>query len=180
MKEWRAEALRLRITGKTIRQIAEELGKSTGAVHKAITEEIAAIPAEAVNDLREVEGARLDADEARLGELIEAHMDHATSEITMGAGEMPGSGADKAADVVVKAIAQRTQIRDRRAKLFGLNAPVKTELTGKDGAHLAIDVTQLTDEQIERIARGDVTGVASESGDGASSEAEEPDNEELA
>jgi hypothetical protein len=180
VKVWRTEALKLRITGRTIRQIADALGYSVGAVHKAISEEIAAIPAEAVGDLREVEGARLDADEQRLGELIEAHFDHATQEVVMGAGDLPGSGSDRAADIVVKAVAQRTSIRAQRAKLFGLNAPTRTELTGKNGGPLDIDITQLTDDQIAQVARGDIAGLAGEGGAGATAEADESDGDDLA
>jgi hypothetical protein len=51
--------------------------------------------------------------------------------------------------------------------IFGLETK-RTELTGKDGAPLmTVDVTSLSHEQLEALARGDLSGLAGESGAGA-------------
>lgn len=42
---------------------------------------------------------------------------------------------------------------DRRCKLLGLDAPTKNELTGRDGGPIVL--TELTDEQLKRLADGE-------------------------
>lgn len=164
MKEWRAKALELRVAGKSIRQIATELGYSVGAVHKAIEQEIAAIPAEGVATLRETMGAQLDA-------LIAAHLPVAVGEIRRedeAGGVIVVAPNHDSANVVIKALTSK-------AKLFGADAPSRTELTGKDGGPLSVDVTRLTDAQLDQLARGDIAGLASESGTREETPSDEPD-----
>ena len=137
VKSWRALALDLRVSGHTVREIAAKVGKAPSTVHEAIEAELRAIPAAAVAELRDVEGARLDA-------LIRGHITKARR------------GDAEAAHVVISAIRQRS-------KLFGLEAPVRTEHTGKNGGPIpiaAFDLSKLTDDQLDRLLAGDVSVLA--------------------
>jgi hypothetical protein len=70
-------------------------------------------------------------------------------------------------DQRVKLDARIHAIAERRARLNGLDMPVKHEMSGPNGGpipNLNIDVSKLTDEQLEQIAR---TGLVS-SAEGAS------------
>ena len=47
---------------------------------------------------------------------------------------------------------------DRRIKLLGLDAPVRKEVTGKDGGPIettSLDLSTLTDDQLQRLANGE-------------------------
>ncbi len=47
---------------------------------------------------------------------------------------------------------------DRRIKLLGLDAPVRREISGKDGGPIettTLDISTLTDEQLQRLAAGE-------------------------
>jgi hypothetical protein len=107
----RAQAIALRLAGMDFDTIAERLDYSSrGAASKDIWRAVDANrieEAQAVENLREVEGARLD----RLQAAVWAKAI---------------KGDLKAVETVLKVIAQR-------ARLFGLDAPVRTELTGPNG-----------------------------------------------
>ena len=106
------QALELRKTGQTYRQIAASLQCSLGAAHKYVTSALAELRSEAQEsalDLRELEIAKLDALECHLQERLK-----------------PGcSDADcaKLATAIVK-------ISESRRKLLGLDAPHKVEMSG--------------------------------------------------
>lgn len=136
VKNWHAKALQLRIDGYTIRDVAKKLGKAISTVHEAIEKELNEIPAAQVDQLREIDGARLEA-------VIRGHLSKARR------------GDAEAAHVVVAAIRQR-------ARLFGTEAPKKTEHTGKDGGPFVFDLTKLTDEQLDRLVAGDTSVLASD------------------
>lgn len=60
-----------------------------------------------------------------------------------------------ALDGNLEAVDKAIKVMDRRAKLVGLDAPKKTELTGKDGGPLAVasisvDLSKLSDAQLDR------------------------------
>lgn len=142
--EWRAEALRLRVEELlSIRKIAQRLGKSPSTVHEAIDAEIAAIPAEQADRLRVIESERLDRDEAKLDALVAAHEEQARTAVDLGMGEVRGNGAKEAADIVVKAIAGKTAIRARRAKMLGLDAAEVVDVTTRDGDLTAADAKRV-------------------------------------
>lgn len=112
--ERRVKALELRKAGASYRQIGRTLGVSEktahGDVHRALAH-LAQLETETATALRTLELARLDA-------LYTGHFSRAVA------------GDDKAARICIA-------IQERRARLLGLDAPVRTELTGKDGAPLA-------------------------------------------
>jgi hypothetical protein len=138
-KEWRAKALTLRISGKSMRDIATELGKSVGAVHKAIKEQLEAVPVDKVYELRAIEGARHDAEYTRLGLIVDTVLK------PKGRTKLVPIAAVEAA---IKAINARTNISAHRAKLYGLNAKESIDVNG--------DLTlthDAEDELLDRLAR---------------------------
>lgn len=119
-----AEAARLRSTGLGLRQIADTLGyESESGASKAISRALAAVPAEAVNELRLLESARLD-------QLLAALQ--------------PGVG-----DGNVQAIAEARKISESRRRLFGLDGPVSIDLNVGDPRDL--ELRELVAETKARI-----------------------------
>ena len=104
--ERRAQALELRKRGMSYRQIGQELGVSRNTAHRYVTEELDELRAEtraSAEQLRDLELERLDQYLARLQPKIE--------------------------DGDEKAIATALRVQERRAKLTGLDAPQRTEVT---------------------------------------------------
>jgi len=104
-----AQAARLRSRGLTYRQIAQAQGVSAPTAHDRVRRAIAAVPVEAVTELREIELHRLDM-------LLEKVMEKATSD-------------DKG---FLFAVDRALAIADRRAKLLGLDAPQRHEVITLD------------------------------------------------
>ena len=102
-------ALRLRSLGFSYQAIADQMGVTKATAYNRCQRALAAIPAEAVDEFRRLEGQRLDL-------LLEKAMEKALSE---------EKGALFAIDRVLA-------IMDRRAKLMGLDAPIKTEVITLD------------------------------------------------
>jgi len=123
-KEWHAQALRLRIDGWTIRDIAKKFNKAPSTVHEAIESEIDAIPAEDVKRLRQVHGAQLD-------DVIRGNIGGAKK------------GDTRAALAVVNAITAK-------AKLQGLNVREKLDVSG--GLSLTLDAHQQLLDRISKMA----------------------------
>jgi hypothetical protein len=119
-----AEAIRLRVRGKTIRQIAEALGISVALAHRDVRTAMGEIAKEAeenAQDQRGLELARLD----RALDIVE--------------GVLTGSGASEPGEgdeLQLKALDRLVKIQDQRAKLLGLYAPEKREMSG--GLGLAV------------------------------------------
>ncbi len=132
----RLQALKLRQQGLQYQEIADELGISKPAawmlVDKALSDYREAIKEEA-KELVELSLMQLDA-------LLRAHLPVATA---------PGKPDDRSANIVLKTISER-------AKLMGLYAPTKTELTGKDGGPVATstagDYSKLSTEELAALA----------------------------
>lgn len=98
------EALRYRSKGMTYQKIADVMGVTKAAAYNRVQRALRAIPAEAVEEYRKLETERLDT-------LLELAMRKAESE-------------DKG---FLFAIDRILAIMDRRARLLGLDAPVKTQ-----------------------------------------------------
>lgn len=136
--ERRLRALELRKGGATYRQIGERLGVSEAQAHRDVCRALAGLQklceAEA-EVVRTLEIARLDA-------LLVPMMRQALQ------------GNQGAVDRVLR-------IAERRAKLLGLDAPVRQEVTGPGGGPIQHrDVTELTDDELAAIASRGRSGTA--------------------
>ncbi len=128
-----AKALELRMEGKTFEAIAQEAGyNSKQAAYDAVKRSIDAITREPATDLLKLDLERLDA--------------------------MWGIHYLNAQVGDVQALAACMKIMERRARLLGLDAPVKQELAGKGGKDLLPNRPVLniapgtTPEQIQALA----------------------------
>jgi hypothetical protein len=126
-------ALDLRIGGMEYRKIAATLGVALSQAHRLVSEAMAAV-AELnrgkAEELREIEAAKLDAIERDMRPRSER-------------------GDTNAAAVLVRVVAQR-------AKLYGLEAAQKHEISGPDGGPISIDGARAV--VAERLAK--LTGEA--------------------
>ena len=104
-----AEALRLRSAGMSYQKIANSMDCSKPTAYDRVNRALAAIPFEAVDEYRRIEGQRLDM-------LMEIAMDKALS-------------GDKGS---LFAIDRVLAIQERAAKLRGLDAPIKHEVITLD------------------------------------------------
>jgi AcrR family transcriptional regulator len=113
------EALKLRSRGFTYQQIADNMGCSKGAAYQRVSRALAAIPAEAVDEYRRLEAERLDGLLA-----IATHQAYTKKSLF--------------------AIDRVLAIMDRRAKLLGLDSPVKHEVVTLD--YVTAQINQLERE----------------------------------
>jgi len=112
------QAFAMRIAGATYAQIGERLQVTTGAAHKMVRrvlDQTRQETAEAADELRRLEVERLDA-------LTLLLWKQATGS------KEPNHGA----------IDRLLRIMERRARLLGLDAPTRQELTGKDGGPVEV------------------------------------------
>lgn len=116
-----ARAAHLRAQGRTYRAIAEELGVSTGTAYAAVSRAIAAVPVEAVGELRQIECARLDAVIARLWDVVHASHPYVSN----------GRVFDHLEDAgpVISALAAIVRTSESKRKLLGLDAPSRQTVT---------------------------------------------------
>lgn len=126
-----AEAARLRVRGLTYRQIADELdmagpGKAYEAVQRLLRETVQ----EAADDLRSVELERLDQMyQAALKVLETEHYAVSHGKVIY----LEDGGPPLADDgPVLQAIDRLLKVQERRAKLLGLDAPTKANVTVSD------------------------------------------------
>ena len=111
---WRAlrdTALELRLNGMSIRQISERLGISKGAVQKMLKKILMPYRDQEVEQNRALEEARLDRVARRLEIVVHA----------------PEESGVRVPDRL-SAIAMTMKLSEQRAKLLGLNAPVKSDV----------------------------------------------------
>lgn len=124
------EALRLRsAAGMSYQKIADILGVSKKTAYNRVQRALSAIPAEAVDEFRRVEGERLDF-------ALEAVMEKIQNR-------------DKG---FLFAVDRMLTIMDRRAKMMGLDAPIRTEVITLD--YIQTEIMRLEAE----IARDDTGG----------------------
>lgn len=113
-----AKAMELRMEGKTFSQIARELNYNcVQSAHEAVKRALHSTLQEPADALRTLELERIDA--------------------MWGIHYLNAQGGD------VQALAACMKLMERRAKLIGLDAPVKSELAGPDGQPLAVAPTVL-------------------------------------
>lgn len=125
-----AEALRHRSRGLSYRAIAMEMGwADVSSAHDAVQRALAAtIPAETAADVRQLELDRLDRMFEAAVKVLEGR------HITVSQGRIivdPESNEPLADDApILQAIDRMLRIQDRRAKLLGLDAETKVNLSG--------------------------------------------------
>lgn len=120
------KALRMRSLGMSYQAIADQMSVTKATAYNRCQRALAAIPAEAVDEFRRLEGQRLDL-------LLEKAMDKALSE-------------EKSS---MFAIDRVLAIMDRRAKLMGLDAPVRTEVITLDYIQAEIQRLEATLGEID-------------------------------
>ena len=119
-------ALELRKAGVPFQAIADQLGyRSSSGAFNAVKAALKATLREPADELRELEVARLDAMLLPLWRRVQ-------------------SGDEKAVDRVLR-------IMERRARLLGLDAPRRQELSGPDGAPIEFDLSALSDEELTQL-----------------------------
>jgi hypothetical protein len=128
-----ADALVLRRAGATYADIAQQLGYTAPAgAQKAVERGLKATLQEPAESLRTLELDRLDRAQRQIWPAV-----------------LQGN---------LGAVDRLLKIMERRAKLKGLDAPVKSELTGKDGNPLPfvaipLDLTFLSDDELDLYER---------------------------
>lgn len=120
----RAEAIKLRVRGKTIREIAEQLGVSVGQAHVDVRAAMGSIAKEAEENVSEQRGLELGRLERAL-EIVESVLTNS-------------NGADQGDELALKALDRLVKIQDQRAKLLGLYAPEKKDVNARV-ASVALD-----------------------------------------
>ena len=131
-----AEALRLRSAGMSYQKIANAMDCSKPTAYDRVNRALAAIPFEAVDEYRRLEGQRLDM-------LMEVAMDKALS-------------GDKGS---LFAIDRVLAIQERAAKLRGLDAPIKHEVITLDYIQSEIRRLEETLGEDANIIDAEVVGV---------------------
>lgn len=138
----RAEVMRLRRTGMTFEEIGTELGISKQAAWTLYKKTLASIPALEVSEYRAEQAERLDALLARANEVLAA--EHITVQhgrvVERDGKPLPDHGP------ILDAIKAVLDIEARRAKLLGLDTPVKQSVEVDGGIRyeiVGVDVSQL-------------------------------------
>lgn len=143
-----AEAARLRADGRTYQQIADELGFSDRSnAHKAVQRALAAAPVEAAEEVRKIELDKLDRLERTALEVMgrkhvfvqQGHVVRRRIGVERDADgierlDMDGNPIPVYEDVLddgptLKAIETLLRVAERRARLLGLDTPVKANVT---------------------------------------------------
>jgi hypothetical protein len=135
-----AQAARLRAEGKTYTQIANTLGWSHASVaRRAVQRALVAVVQEAGDELRTLELERLNLLLDKAWQVMErVHFAHSAGRlITINGAPVEDSGP------TLNAMDRILKVMERRAKLLGLDAPVKHE-------HMTLDVI---DAEIARLER---------------------------
>lgn len=131
--ERRAGAWELRKAGKSYRQIGRALGVSECQAHRDVHRTLSELAAKEFETARYVRDLELH----RLDDMLDSLWPSV-------------KGGD------ATSVNSALKISERRAKLLGLDAAAKTELTGADGGPLAIaqqvDLTKISDHDLATLA----------------------------
>ena len=119
-----AEAVQLRCRGLSYRQIAADLGMSVSSVHDAVHRALAEIVREDVGQLRALELERLDSMEAAVWQVLERkHLTVSNGRVVYHEDEPLEDDAP-----VLHAVDRLLRIAERRARLLGLDQPVRVDV----------------------------------------------------
>ena len=120
------EALKLRSLGHTYREIADRLGINTSTAYRRVQNALVAVPYELVDELRTLEGLRLD--------------------------ELHAAIWENAINGDLRAVDRVLSIMKRRAQLFGLDVPRKF-IEDNPLSHMTSQDIQSEIERITKIIR---------------------------
>ena len=135
----RKSALDLRITGMSYRAIAAELGCSVSKAYDDVSAALAKLEAESAEKAAEVRRIELD----RIDVMLK--------------GIWPEAEAGDA-----RKIETALKLMERRAKLLGIDAPTKQEVSGPDGGAIPIeDARAMLADRLAALAGGPDTGATS-------------------
>ncbi len=139
--ERQATAVRMASRGATFEQIASALGYSDkGDAHRDVMQALAAAR----------EQCRIEAEQYRAIKLYELNLMRLQAHRII-------EGQDTPLREKLAAIDRVVRIQEREARLLGLDAPVRSELSGPGGKPILIDVDSLSHEQIARLSAGDTS-----------------------
>jgi hypothetical protein len=134
------QAAAMKSRGAKLREIGEHFGVAISTAHEMISRAIADIPRADTEQLIAMELMRLDAIEAKYAEITQGlHPMVSVSGKIIGFTDDNGETTmleDTAP--VIRALDGLLKVSESRRKLLGLNAPTRTELTGKDGGAIEI------------------------------------------
>ena len=163
-----AEAVALRVRGKSYQQIAEALSISKGQAFADVKASLLASAEQRgrdIEDSRELELQRLDNAIDRVTDILEKKLGFSVkgedveelSELLAGENEL-----------VLKACDRLVKLSSERSKLLGLYAPVKQELSGNDGGPIQVS-PEAAAARVREIfgakgSRGDAGEAPSDSG----------------
>jgi hypothetical protein len=132
--ENRRKALQLRLAGLTFEEISDTMGLGNrGAAYALVRDSLE----ETRREIREDADRYVAEEVTRIERLIRAIWTKAIGN--------PGTGTDPD----LKAIDRMEKLMARKAKLLGLDAPVRAELSGPGGA--PIEVSDATDRLVDRL-----------------------------
>lgn len=145
----------MRSLSKTYREIGEFFGVNPSSAYQMVQRAIEDIPREATSDLVALELAKIDYLEQRAVAIMEKH--HVF--VSQG-GKVVYDGDVKLEDdgPALQAINTLAKLGERRAKLLGLNAPVRTELTS---TNLSVSM-EVKSEQAKESVLGLLARLASD------------------
>jgi len=170
LEERRAKVVQLKVDGYSFREIGAKLGINEGTAcrdYRAVIDRTKAEADETVDEARRESLARIARAIRVLMPMVDAG-DEETVKRRLAAGE-PAPLVIAQANAALDAMDRLDKLEKRRAALLGLDAPTRSELTGKDGAPVPIDARG---SLLDRIA-GLVAGAAA--GSGADTNPREPD-----
>lgn len=138
-----AKACRLRSKGYTYQQIADELGESGApAVYRRVQRAISRVIQEPAEEVRTFELDRLDRMWREVEAILEAEhivVQHGKVVYTNTGEPLPDH------DSKMRAVASLLKIQERRAKLLGLDAATKTQVSGGVKYEIVgVDISKLT------------------------------------
>lgn len=124
-----SEALELKKQGLTYRQIGDRLGCSPSTAYEAVQRALASTRQEPADALRRIEAERLDRMTVILEEVLHRRMgvvDALRSDPGLDEDGKTGEASD---ELLLKTVDRYLRIQERRAKLLGLDAPARHEIT---------------------------------------------------
>lgn len=136
----------MRVDGNSVREIAAIVKVSVGTVHS----DLAAVRAE----LDENNKYRAEAERAVGASRLDRVAKALLSAIAVAPVDKEGNLDASALATVANAVAR---VEERRAKLLGLDAATKTELTGAEGGPLKIDARDALLAKLSSLATGELT-----------------------